>query len=171
MNFADKLRRLRAGRSPEWVGQQVKCAGGSIRRMETNDQEPKIRLAFALATLFKVPLDWLVDDSLDWPPPASEGSNIITMVRDAMLRDGRLGALSADETAIIAAVRQLPPDLIRQAVGYVQGLTVQREVTPAGGTSRSDIETMGRKFDRQDPDESGRGARPQSGEDRSSSVG
>ena len=171
MILGTKVRRLMAGRSAEWVAQRVGCHGITIRRIVGETQTPKVDLGLAIARFFKVPLDWLVDDSLDWPPPASEGSNIITMVRDAMLRDGRLGALSADETAIIAAVRQLPPDLIRQAVGYVQGLTVQREVTPAGGTSRSDIETMGRKFDRQDPDESGRGARPQSGEDRSSSVG
>jgi len=122
MDFSEKIKRLRKGRSPEWVAKQVECSGVSVRRMEIGDQEPKIRLGLAMARLFEVSFDWLCDDGADWPPPASDEQQAAEMVREALTGGGLAGELTDEERELLATWRRMAPNRRGHALGYLIGL-------------------------------------------------
>lgn len=158
MQLGRKISRLRAqmpgSPSPEWVAKQVGVHGTSIRRIESGENEPRLRVVIGLARLFNVSLDWLCDDAQNWPPPPSPSKNIIIMLRDAMLKSGAVGVISGDERKVVAAMRRLPSEMVAQVVGYVDGLA-RAAVSPERELSAAEIEQFDRDLARdlgQDPD-------------------
>lgn len=117
MDLPEKIARLRGGDSPETLAGRVGCAGTTIRRIEAGVQEPKVGLAYRLAETFEVPLDWLADDSLGWPPPRQDQTGPPPM--PALPPDE---GLTKAERDIIRAWRELTPELQGRLMGYLAGL-------------------------------------------------
>ena len=55
-----------------------------------------------MARYFGVSLEWLADDSQDWPPPASQETQAVDAVKEALTRAGLGGELSADARELLA---------------------------------------------------------------------
>ena len=126
--IGQKVRRLRGDTPYEKVGQAVGFSTNAIRDLEIgNTEKPSVQLAAGVARYFAVPLDWLADDSADWPPPQSDAQQAVEMVRSALAREGLAGELDKDERDLLAAWRTLSDADRTWILGYVTGLA-------AGGT-------------------------------------
>jgi transcriptional regulator with XRE-family HTH domain len=74
MRIGEKIRARRdlARLSQEELAERVGVAQSTLGRWEAGTGEPKLRQALALARALGVSLDYLADDALDEPPPATE---------------------------------------------------------------------------------------------------
>lgn len=129
VELAEKLRRVRAGRSYADVAREVGCSPGNIRKIEAEASRPGFDLGMRLARALGVPAEWLADDEADWPPPASEEGQAVELVRGALTKAGIAGDLTDEERELLAGFRQLAPAQQRELLGYLRGLA-------AGGSSR-----------------------------------
>lgn len=93
-----------------------------MRRIMADKQECKVQLAASIARFFGVPLDWLADDSQDWPPPASEDTQILQTVRAALAQHG--GDVTAHERELLVHYRNLSPEHRGRVFGLAVGLDV-----------------------------------------------
>ncbi len=91
MGYAEKMQRLCALRGVDQAALAARLgrSKSTISRILSGEQEPKLRLAFALARALGVTLDYLADDTLDAVP------------------EGQLHQLTPDEFAILKIVRRL----------------------------------------------------------------
>jgi len=126
-NLGDKLQRLRGQRSYNNVARTVECSVNALRDVEAGrTRDPGVQFVMSLARLYDVPLDWLVDNEQDWPPPESDETQAIDLIRSVLARGGLTGELSDDERLFISLLRSLPADLRQQftdhVLGYAEGL-------------------------------------------------
>ena len=108
MKLSEKVTRLRAHHSYAEVARALKCSSPTIRDIESGRTEnPRSDLAFGLGKYFGVPLEWLLDDEADWPPPAPVDldSRIIRTVHDALVADSQRDALTLDEGELLVQLR------------------------------------------------------------------
>ncbi|GAC1474827.1 MAG: hypothetical protein NVSMB9_25940 [Isosphaeraceae bacterium] len=94
MGYTDKLQRLCALRGVDQsaLAKEVGLSKSSISRILSGAQEPKLRLAYDLARVLGVTLDYLVDDNAD-----VNAADRFVMVND-------------DELTILKIVRRLGSD-------------------------------------------------------------
>lgn len=78
--------------------------------------EPGARKALQLARRLEVPLDWLVDDEADWPPPQDKESELYELLRSALDSIDANGPISPDEAELLSAYRSLPDDVSRAEI-------------------------------------------------------
>jgi len=132
MNLGAKVRRLRSGRSFASVSRVVGCSPGALRQLEAGAiTSPRVSVLLSLSREFGVSLDWLADDSADWPPPAVTDRQAATEAVERVLAAGGLaGELTDDEREIVSVWRSLSTVLRARASGYVIGLAT-------GGSSES----------------------------------
>jgi len=72
--------------------------------------------------LFNHSLDWLVDETQDWPPPQTDKQNAAEIVQAALARAGLSGELTADEQRLLSAWRSLIERQQIEILGYISGL-------------------------------------------------
>jgi transcriptional regulator with XRE-family HTH domain len=70
MQFTEKLKRLTDDMGKARVSQDAGLPNSAISNYISKEQMPRGDKALALARALKVPLEWLLDDRQDWPPPA-----------------------------------------------------------------------------------------------------
>ncbi len=77
MDFAEKIRRLTAGKNKSALAEEVGLRAAAVSDIINKGHEPKSATALKLARVLNVPLDWLVDDDRDdYPPPEQPGRSL-----------------------------------------------------------------------------------------------
>ena len=66
--------------------------------------------------------DWLLDDSADWPPPATDQQSATELVLRALRREGLAGELTGDERQVLAGFRRLGDRQQGRVLGIIEGL-------------------------------------------------
>jgi len=69
VKFTDKLRRLIEGKNKAELAQSVKLKPTVISDYARRGYAPRLDIALKISRALNVPLDWLADDSREWPPP------------------------------------------------------------------------------------------------------
>ena len=69
MNFTEKLKRASADLNKSKAGERVGLKADTISSYITKKAIPRLDTAVKIARALSVPLEWLADDSQDWPPP------------------------------------------------------------------------------------------------------
>ena len=69
MKFADKLSQLTADDNKARLSRAAGLPPNAINDYINKGHRPGIDNALALAKVLRVPLEWLVDDAAEWPPP------------------------------------------------------------------------------------------------------
>jgi len=133
MTLGEKLSRLRQGRGYAEVARAAECSAPTIRELEAGVRsDPSVRIIARLARFFGVPLDWLADDTQDWPPPATEGEKTLRLIESVLTDSGLTGKLTEPEMQFLSLIRSLPDDLrqrfIDRSLGYADGLLASEEV-------------------------------------------
>jgi len=123
MTLGEKLSRLRGSRSYAAVAVKAGCSGEHLRRLEQGQTKPSISLAFRLAREYGVSLDWLADDSRDWPPPQSESDQMMGLIKHSLAKGGILGKLTPDDCEVIAIYRRLDEEGKAYIKGCLTGLS------------------------------------------------
>ena len=85
-------------------------------------QNPSVWKVRAMADVFLVSMDWLTDDSADYPPP-DDKERLVDFVKEAFDASG-MGTLDESEKRLLNAYRELPAALQSQAAAIVQGMSV-----------------------------------------------
>jgi transcriptional regulator with XRE-family HTH domain len=123
VRLGEKLSLLRKDRAYAEVAKAVGCSAPTVRDIEAGRTlDPSISIVRGFAELYGVSLDWLADDSADWPPPATPQQSAEQIVRQALERGGLAGELSEDERAVVSAMRRLDDSARTRLVGYVDAL-------------------------------------------------
>ncbi len=128
--LCDKLRKLRSDRGYSEVARSVDHSTNAIRDVEAGrTSSPSVWMIRALADLYGVSIDWLTDDSQDWPPPKAESESIADVVRESLAAGG-YGDLDERERDLIREFRSLPPREQDVAFGYVMGVASSARANP-----------------------------------------
>lgn len=123
MELGKKISRLRGNLPYAEIGRVGDCSAPTIRDIESGfRKDTSVRLVARLARYFNVPLDWLADDSQDWPPPEDDRRKASEMIERVLSGAGLAGDLSNDEREILANWRRLDHPLRQKVIGYVIGL-------------------------------------------------
>jgi hypothetical protein len=78
-----------------------------LERGET--QDTKVSIAFAIARLFGVPLEWLADDEQGWPPPKTDEQSASELLQQVLESAGLVGQLSPEESNFLSLIRTIHP--------------------------------------------------------------
>ena len=107
MSFGKKIQDLRkeSGLSQEELAKKISTSGSIIGRYERNEMTPSVEVALKLSTVFKVSIDYLVDETGElskfrdlqmlkrWEQieklPEQEKNHIIYVI-DALIRDAAM---------------------------------------------------------------------------------
>ena len=122
MLFGEKLRRLRGSSSYKAVSVACGCSGEHVRRLEQNKACPNVLLALRLARHFGVPLDWLADDTQNWPPPATEEQRISDIIKETLTARGLSRELGPEEIELLQTYRRLGKSAKARLTGFLTGL-------------------------------------------------
>ncbi len=122
VKLAEKLRMARRGRSYVEIAHEVGCTPGNIRKIEAESSQPGFVLGVRLAEALGVPVNWLADDSADWPPPATPQQSAETLVREALTGAGLTGELTPPEREVLRLYRMLEGDNRKKIEGMLLGL-------------------------------------------------
>ncbi|MCK4624363.1 MAG: helix-turn-helix transcriptional regulator [Phycisphaerae bacterium] len=121
--MAEKLQQLRGGRSYSSIAREVDCSTNAIRDLEARrTSDPSVRLIGRLAELYSVTVDWLIDDSVGWPPPETPEQSAEVIVREALTGAGLAGKLNEEERKLLARYRALNPLRKPKLEGFIEGL-------------------------------------------------
>jgi transcriptional regulator with XRE-family HTH domain len=85
MRFADKLSQLAADENKARLSRAAGLPPNAINDYINKGHRPGIDNALALAKVLKVPLEWLVNDAAEWPPPESNSGHQASLVSDREL--------------------------------------------------------------------------------------
>ncbi len=107
MTLSEKLTRLRGGRSYAEAARAADCTPPTVRQIESGERlDPSYRIIAGLARFYGVSVDWLVDDSREWPPAESTlDDKVVRAVHEALRPMSGLDSLSVDEQKIIEGLR------------------------------------------------------------------
>lgn len=96
MNFSEKLKALRGqhGLKQAELAEKSGLTANKIQRYEQSNQKPKGDDALALAKVLGVTADYVLDDSLPFPPPEEHLSEKVVIIRKL---EGLIGALLSRE--------------------------------------------------------------------------
>jgi transcriptional regulator with XRE-family HTH domain len=83
MSFHEKLRRLTATSNCAEVSRQLGLSRTALSEYLNKGCTPRADIAFRLARVLSVSLDWLMDDAAGWPPVR------VDMAEPASPRPGR----------------------------------------------------------------------------------
>jgi transcriptional regulator with XRE-family HTH domain len=72
MRFTEKLERLTATLNKTKVAKEAGLPSSAVSNYLSKEQMPRGDNALALARSLGVSVEWLVDEEMDWPPPAEE---------------------------------------------------------------------------------------------------
>jgi transcriptional regulator with XRE-family HTH domain len=114
----------------------------TIRNAETGHvRSPAFDLVADLARYYRLPLDWLADDSAQWPPPAGAERQVGDLLRQVLTEGGLAGELSAQERELLAMMRALPADLrqrwLDRSLAYAEGLLAAEAAASPGSGLRA----------------------------------
>jgi len=134
MQMGEKIQRCRiqGHLSRRGLGKAAKISHQSLIDIEADDRaNPGVYRIRAIADVLGVSMDWLTDDTADWPPPSPE-VQLMEFVKDAFDRSGLSGGpADVDEQELLAVYRGLPPDRRPEVQSFVRGLLV--------GVGRADL--------------------------------
>ncbi|QOV88435.1 helix-turn-helix domain-containing protein [Humisphaera borealis] len=82
MKITEKLRKASAGRNKADAGRSVGLPDTAISNYIASGSIPRADIALKLARALEIPLEWLVDDDQDWPPPTSSTQPGLSIVSD-----------------------------------------------------------------------------------------
>lgn len=107
MEFADKLKALRSqhGLKQSDLADKSGLTANKVQRYEQANQKPKGDDALALARALGVTSDYLLDDSLPFPPPEEYLSEKVVIIRKL---EGLIGALLSREGKPEGDASELP---------------------------------------------------------------
>ncbi len=136
----EKISQLRDEEPYSKIARAVGRSTNAIRDIELGKTaDPSISLVRKLADHFQVPIDWLSDDSQDYPPPATDKDRATGLVEQALASAGLAGDMTGDERELLAAFRTMPEKLQMVALGYIIGLS-----GGSGQQDRAKAEAAGR---------------------------
>lgn len=87
MEFKDKLEKLLKGRQKQAVAEAAGLVPSALSNFTRRGNVPRADVAFKLAKALDVPLDWLVDDEADFPPPENGGRALKDYEDREIMRD------------------------------------------------------------------------------------
>ncbi len=149
MKLGEKIRRLRIDRnmSARTLAEKAEQSGTTVNNIEDGTtSDPGVCRVHKIASILGVSLDWLVDDSQGWPPPAGPEQQVADMVRKVFDRAGLAGEITDQEREVLAAFRSLDAAGRSEVLGYCRGLSVSRSAgksetsAPAQAGSEADLE-------------------------------
>jgi len=146
MVMGDKIKRARLGMriSARALGQAAGCSPTTIGEIEDGvTANPGVWRIRRIAETLGVSMDWLTDDSADWPPPPSTDDRIVQSVREAMARSQSSGRLSDAEHRLIELFRRLDDGGRREVSGYAAAVAAR-----TSGSERSVEEYRSRTEER-----------------------
>ncbi|MFW6153660.1 MAG: helix-turn-helix domain-containing protein [Planctomycetota bacterium] len=144
MELADKVQRLRGGRSNAELGKAAGCSATTIHNIARAGRQPSFAVGVRLARALGVAADWLGDDAQDWPPPPSMEDKTAAIVRQALESRGMIGELSDDERALLSAWRQLGAEGRAELRGYLRGLQAKTQGGSEASLSQEDKDLLRR---------------------------
>lgn len=126
MKLGEKIRRLRGDQTRSALAVEVDTSTTSLLHIESGERKtPSVWIIAAIARYFNVPLNWLVDEDADFPPPAEDDKQrAVEIVENALTVGGLGGELSAEEVELIAAVRRFSPEAREKLDGVLVGLAL-----------------------------------------------
>jgi transcriptional regulator with XRE-family HTH domain len=133
MIFAEKLVRATAEQNKAKVSRAAGLPPTAISNYITKKQLPRADTALALARALGVPLEWLIDDAQDWPPPNPRtDAKPATMLTDSdlmreVLRRRRLALAELLEKLKRAETIDWP-DVHRRLAGIPPGGSIPRDL-------------------------------------------
>ena len=129
--IADKLSRLRGGRNYSEVARGVGYSTNAIRDVEAGRTDnPRIDLVRKLSEFYGVSLEWLADDSQDWPPPPTEKQQLTETLERVLAGAGLAGELNDDERELISGFRGLNGEARGRVLGMIEGLNASNASPP-----------------------------------------
>lgn len=153
MKIGHKLRRLRidsGNPSKAEVARRAGTTGQTLGQIEAgNRSQPSIPVLLGLARYYQVPLEWLLDDKADFPPPANMEHEILSIVRDALANAGYLGDLSPQEREILARYRATDESGRGELLGYVRRLPIRDDTEAQRDALEASIRSRVDQMDRQ----------------------
>ena len=87
MDFFTKLRKSAAEKNQSQRARSVGLKANTISSYLAKRSMPRADIAFKIACALEVPLDWLLDDKQDWPPPTPEKQPLSRMSDDDLMRE------------------------------------------------------------------------------------
>src|SRR2546423_15649542 len=87
MEFTEKLARLTAEQNKSQIARDAGLSPTAISDYLQKGYIPRADNALALARALKVPLDWLVDPSRDWPPPSLTAPSTAQLSDDELMTE------------------------------------------------------------------------------------
>ncbi|MGE5607686.1 MAG: helix-turn-helix domain-containing protein [Bacillota bacterium] len=88
MNFTEKLRRLTEDRNKAELARKAGLKPTTISDYVSKEYVPRADIALKMARVLEVPVDWLIDDSRDWPPPkANDKASVRTLSDLDLMRE------------------------------------------------------------------------------------
>jgi transcriptional regulator with XRE-family HTH domain len=87
MEFREKLRKTAAGLNKAKVGRAVGLQANTISSYIATGSVPRGDIALKIARALDVPLEWLVDDSQDWPPPLADAKGVATSADSELMEE------------------------------------------------------------------------------------
>jgi transcriptional regulator with XRE-family HTH domain len=87
MKFTEKLAKLTEGKNKQKLGEDAGLPQTAISNYISKGNVPRVDSALALARALNVPLEWLVDDEQDWPPPSGDTNSLTIASDDDLMRE------------------------------------------------------------------------------------
>jgi transcriptional regulator with XRE-family HTH domain len=132
VKIGQKIRRLRGHQPYAELADDLQVSESALRQIEAGTiASPKSDLLLNIARYFRVPMEWLADEQLDWPPPQSERQRIAEIVESALTRAGVYGEMTDDETLLLTAFRRLDAATQQRVLGIVVGLEMALREDPS----------------------------------------
>lgn len=158
MVLGKKIREMRQqlNLSARQLASLVGCSPNTIIEIEEGETKaPSVWRIRKIADHLSVPLDWLTDNSADFPPPTSVAQEAASMVEAALTGAGLAGELTDDERELLAAWRRLNDRRRGELLGMARGWgDADRVVSPAE-TARRTTEMVNRAGPKQSRKDTG----------------
>jgi len=107
VKFTEKLRRLTEGKNKAELALSVKLKPTVISDYVRRGYAPRVDIALKIARALNVPLDWLADDSQDWPPPPASIPASLTAAQLASELGRRLHGIGTALMIKLAAAQKV----------------------------------------------------------------
>ena len=144
MDFTEKVKQalVVGGLSMSELARRARMNISTVTHIVRRRTDPTLSNGARLAGALGLSLDWLTDDSADWPPPQTPEQSAEAMVRDALTAGAGLGGLSAQERRLLAGFRALDGESRGRLLGYAEGLVATTATEAAEGGATGETSTV-----------------------------
>ncbi len=122
---------LRHSRPIATVAKEIGCSEGALRQLESGlIREPRFGQVRAIANHFGVSIDWLADESAEYPPPPTEKQATMAAIERMLAGAGLAGELSEEERDLLVRFRALNDAGKGRMLGLAEGLNASKASPP-----------------------------------------